>query len=75
MINSCLPFGWRSSPGWVVVSAAIAYSHCNTSQGGTIVEMESRKVVKDVKVVPPIQVVVVTLVMNVGVNNIMRGML
>ena len=57
------------------MSAAIAYSHCNTSQGGTIVEMESRKVVKDVKVVPPIQVVVVTLVMNVGVNNIMRGML
>ena len=57
------------------MSAAIGYSHCNTSQGGTNVVMESRKVVKDVKVVPPIQVVVVTLVMNVGVNNIMRGML
>ena len=28
--------------------------------------MESRKVVKDVKVVPPIQVVVVTLVVNVS---------
>ena len=37
--------------------------------------MESRKVVKDVKVVPPIQVVVVTLVVNVSVNNIIRGML